>query len=205
MAWFRSMTDDEDDIFEEWDVAEDWPTLPLVKRFLKALTRVNWLANVGAGLSPEASDAARHYLDALGFPEVELFPVPSWEDAADAAANVGVDSAAWEAEEQMRIALATDATELLGEPVIEILLTHVSALIGKTVRATTEETASLWDVTDEGLMTAVAGDIIRSAHQVVLLLAIGSDEEDHPFALKFRLYESGHWPIGVSGNTFHIF
>ena len=197
--------EEDDDFFEEWDVAEDWPTLPLVKRFLKGLTRVNWLANVGAGLSEETTETARHYLDALGFPDVESFPVADWEDAADAAANVGVDSPAWEAEEQLRISLATSAAEILGEDVIEILLTHVSALIGKTVRATTEETAAMWDVEDEGLMTAVAGDIIRSAHQVVLLLAIGSDEEDHAFALKFRLFEQGHWPIGVSGNTFHIF
>ncbi len=199
------MSEPDDDIFEEWDEAEEWPTLPLVRRFLKALERVNWLANVGAGLTPEAQSAARHYLDALGFPEVDILPVADWEDAADAAANVGVDSPAWEAEEQMRISLATNAAEVLGEDVVEVLLTHVSALIGKTVRATTEETAALWDVSDEGLMTAVAGDIIRCAHQVVLLLAIGSDEEDHPFALKFRLMESGHWPIGVSGNTFHIF
>lgn len=201
----ESKTESDDDFFEEWDVTEDWPTLPLVRRFIVALGRINWLANVGAGLSDSAREDGQRYLDALGFPDVDLFAVPSWEDAADAAMNMGLDSPAWEAEEQMRIALAGTATDLLGEDVVEFLLTHVSAQIGKTVRATTEETAALWDVADEGLMTAVAGDIIRSAHQVVLLIAIGSDEEDHPFALKFRLFEHGHWPIGVSGNTFHIF
>ena len=37
------------------------------------------------------------------------------------------------------------------------------------------------------------------------LAAEDEDDEHHAFALKYRLFESGRWPIGVVGNSFHIF
>jgi hypothetical protein len=38
-----------------------------------------------------------------------------------------------------------------------------------------------------------------------LLAAENEDDQHHAFALKYRLFESGRWPIGVIGNSFHIF
>ena len=47
---------------------------------------------------------------------------------------------------------------------------------------------------------------IRDSYQAGLLLAAEDEnDEHHIFALKYKLFELGRWPIGVLGNTFHIF
>ena len=43
---------------------------------------------------------------------------------------------------------------------------------------------------------------------IVILLTDGRPAEgtaDHPFSLKYQLFESGRWPIGIAGSSFNIF
>ena len=59
---------------------------------------------------------------------------------------------------------------------------------------------------DEELIRAAVGAASQAIYQAGLLLAAENEEDqNHPFALKYRLFESGRWPIGVVGNSFHIF
>ena len=54
--------------------------------------------------------------------------------------------------------------------------------------------------------TALAGAGAQAIYQAGLLLAAENEEDEHHvFALKYKLFESGRWPIGVVGNSFHIF
>jgi len=67
-----------------------------------------------------------------------------------------------------------------------------------------ENLAAIWDLEDETLLKAATGAAVQSVYNAALLLAAGG-EETHPFALKFRLFELGRWPIGVHGRSFNLF
>ena len=36
-------------------------------------------------------------------------------------------------------------------------------------------------------------------------LLAGRAEDDHPFALKYRLFERGRWPVALIGSSLHLF
>ncbi len=194
-----TLSDDDLDALEE-----EIPLLRGVRLFAEEAALLPWFAAVGEPLDREAKGLARDYLDGLGFPDAEPARVASWEDAADAAANTDFDTAQWEAEEQLRAGLATDALEAISEEGLAIALTHVTAILGGRLGAAAREAASFAEIDDEALMDAAAGAAVQAAHNAALALIAGAGE-DHPFHRKFALFARGRWPIGVAGLTFNIF
>ena len=183
---------------------EDFPTLAAVARFTQAIPRVPWFEAVGEALAEAARADASAYLSALGFPDAHVALVATWAEAEEAARNPEWDSAWWEAEEQLRAGLSAEAVDLVGEAEVMAALTHVGASASAVVLdAATEATASA-GVTDQALVRAAAGAAIQGCHQAALVLVAGA-EEDHAFALKFRLFEAGRWPLGVVGTSFNLF
>ena len=128
----------------------------------------------------------------------------NWEDAAFAASNPEFNSDWWEAEEQLRMGLTTMALELMSEEDLNLALTQVSAtasdIVSKAVDAMAEEAG----IEDQELIRAATGSALQSCHQAALVLAAG-EEDAHPFALKYKLFEQGHWPIAITGSSFNIF
>lgn len=186
------------------ELREEIPTLLAIKRFALSFDRVPWFANIGETLPMHLMEVARDYLDGLGFPEVTITPIASWEEAADAAASLDWDSESWYREEQLRASLIDEALQLMDESALQVALTHVASLAADSVRDTLENIAAIWDLEDTNLETAATGAAIQAAHNGALVLAAGGDET-HPFALKYRLFEEGRWPIGVAGTSFNLF
>jgi hypothetical protein len=184
------MFDDEDDDLEAIE-PEDYPTLVAVARFARALPRISWFAVVGEPLSPAEHDDATAYLSALGFPDATVATIDDWEDAEAA-------------EEQLRAGLIADAVELVEEAELMAALNHVTASASESANGAAALAATRAGVADEELMRAAAGAAIQGAYQAALVLAAGA-EEDHAFALKFRLFEAGRWPLGIVGATFNLF
>lgn len=203
------MQEDDDEPYitlsdEDLDALEDEiPLLKGVRAFAEAATRIPWFVAAGEPLDRETKNAARTYLDTLGFPDVDVARVADWSDAADAAASYDYDTAQWEAEEGLRASLASEALEYISEDALAIALTHVSALLAERVGAAVREAAELNGIDDEELMNAAAGAAVQAAHGVALTL-IAEAGEDHPFRTKFAIFARGHWPIGVAGLTFNI-
>ncbi len=52
---------------------------------------------------------------------------------------------------------------------------------------------------------AAAGAGVQACHNAALLLLAGRAEDDHPFALKYRLFERGRWPVALIGSSLHLF
>ena len=204
------MHQNDQDEGEDWleeaddDLFDDGALLGLIGRFSASLARLPWFAHLGARMDARLRTEARDYLDALGFPDVSVVPIGSFSEAAEAAASPGFDDPAWEAEEQLRAALATEAALRFGEETAQIALTHVAARAAPAVEAGLARAASLWDVTDESLLNAAAGAAIQAAHQAALVLAAGASE-DHAFVHKFRLFERGRWPVSIAGASFNLF
>lgn len=182
------------------------PALARIRRFAWAACRVDWFAHVGEHPGPVTMDMAERYADALGFPDARLALVTDWSEAASAAESLDFDHAAWEAEEQLRAALTADALDLMSEEALQVALTHVAATVHAPVRTSVEECLAIWDEEygETPLRDLAVGAAVQACHQAALVLAAGA-EEDHPFALKFRLFEGGRWPIGIAGLSFNLF
>ena len=193
---------------DPWDDDEDGeedangPRLALLGRFAGSLAHVPWFAHTGAPFDAELRGDARDYLDLLGFPQATVTRVASWADAAAAAESLDWDSPAWEIEELLRADLTQRATEVMDEEALELALTHVSAQAAQALEQALRPQSALWDIEDEALLNAALGAGVQAAHQAALVLAAGATH--HAFALKFRLYEQGRWPIGVAGLSFNI-
>jgi hypothetical protein len=191
--------DDDDDDGEE--LGQD---LLAVGRFAKLISAIPWFSVVGDELSREDLSNARAYLDALGFPDADVADVANWLDAEVAVHNPDWNPEWWEAEEQLRMGLLDDASGLHGEEAMVIALTHVTSVAAEVVQAAAEISARRTGNADEALIRAAAGAATQACYQAALVLAAGG-EPDHAFALKFKLFESGRWPLGIVGNTFHLF
>jgi hypothetical protein len=196
--------DYDDDFDEDLPDIEDYPTLISVVRFNKLIPSLPWFANVGEPLTQKSLTTARDYMDLLGFPDAFVAEVENLEDAAYAASNPEFNSDWWEAEEQLRMGLTTMALELMSEEDLNLALTQVSATASEIVSAAVEAMAEDAGIEDQELIRAAAGSAVQSCHQAALVLAAG-EEDAHPFALKYKLFEQGHWPIAITGRSFNIF
>jgi len=203
------MTDASDDWDDEEpeDVPFDDlpPTLAGMSRFAATLKHVGWFRRVGERLSETERADAHEYLLALGFPECGVVQAMDWEEAEEAARNPDWNTAWWEAEEQFRVSLSSQAVDLAGdEESVLVALTHVASKASDAVHGAAETAAHRFGVDDDGLIRAAAGAATQAAYQAALVIA-AAEEEDHAFALKFALYRGGRWPVGIVGGTFYLF
>ena len=106
---------------------EDFPGLRAVVRFTRLAPDIAWFSRLGAELEDDEIEWAEAYLSALGFPGADVVPILDWEDAEAAADNPDWNSAWWEAEEQLRMALIDEACQ-------RICQTEGRARSGKTLR-----------------------------------------------------------------------
>ena len=194
--------------YEFLDEAElaDFPGLMAVSQFVRMLDGVPWFGGLGLELDGREELLAEEYLLALGFPEARIAPIMDWEEAADAAANPDWNTDWWEAEEQVRVALVSEACMRADEDTVMVALSHLQNRAIEAVTESAQLAAEAAGIDDEALTRAAAGATAQSIYQAGLLLAAeNEDDQHHAFALKYRLFESGRWPIGVIGNSFHIF
>lgn len=189
---------------DDFNVGEEYPTLMLVARFSAMISETNWFQKIGVALGQDEVKAARHYLDSLGFPEGYPAEVMDWNDAIACLETNDWNSPAWEAEEQLAASLINTALEFIEEDVLEVALTNVNSKASEFITNAVESASMQWGIDDEKILRAAVGQAVQACYQAALVIAAG-EEEDHPFAQKFRLYESGHWPLGVAGTTLNIF
>ncbi|WP_025897270.1 hypothetical protein [Sneathiella glossodoripedis] len=198
------MTFDPNDEFEDLPDLNDYPTLVSVVRFNKLLPAVNWFRSVGLPMGAATLRTAEFYVETLGFPGTLIAPIDNWEDAAYAAANPDFNSLWWETEEQIRVGLTASALELISEEDLTAALTHISATASPLIQNAVENLAEEEGIEDEELIRAAIGSGIQTCHQAALVLAAG-EEDTHPFALKYKLFELGRWPIAITGSSFNLF
>jgi hypothetical protein len=195
------MDDDDDDYGLDDD---QLAALTAIRRLGEVVSRVPWFSRIGLPLSAEERDLAQRYLDMLGFPDASPAPVEDWTDAGDAASNTDLNSEGWEVEEQLRADLSREALDFFDEETLSDTLSFITETAGPVVVEGIAGAASLWPIEDEAVIEAATGAAVQICYQAALVLAAQA-VEDHPFALKFRLFEMGRWPIGLSGRSFNIF
>ncbi|MCF8473886.1 MAG: hypothetical protein K9G26_04240 [Emcibacter sp.] len=193
---------EEDDL--EIDALEEYPNLVLVARFAKLIPHTDWFRYLGEPLKDDVLLKAQNYLDALGFPEATPAQVEDWQEAAYSLETNDWNSPYWETEQQLMAALSVEVMQSIDPELLEMVLTHVTSVASEYVGEGVLAAADRFGVQDDELLKAAIGEGVQACYQAALVIAAGVGD-DHPFALKFQLFETGYWPLGVMGNSLNIF
>tara|TARA_Y100000996_G_C22330687_1_gene564338 strand:- start:49 stop:627 length:579 start_codon:yes stop_codon:yes gene_type:complete len=179
-----------------------------IAKFTKKILDIDWFRRTNQPLSIHDKELSEKYISAIGFPEANISNVSDWSEAAGIAENPNWNSNWWEAEEQLRSALLAQSLESIHDDELSHALNHVtSQTAGQSLEAVAfDKFAEELDDLDyyQSFVNAAAGMAIASAYQAALVLS-ASAHQDHPFSLKFQLFENGRLPLGIIGNTFSIF
>jgi hypothetical protein len=85
----------------------------------------------------------------------------------------------------------------------------IATRVSEPAREAMEQASFIWDVEDEAHQQLAVGAAVQAAHQAMLVLIASIDPafeaNDHPFTAKFRLFEFGRWPVGVTGSSLNVF
>ena len=194
------MTDD----FEEDDIFELLPALAVVKPLCDLASEIRWFTAVSEPMDERTLALAESYGAALGFPEATPALLGDWEDAAVAAESGDYNSPAWEAEEQMRAYLTEEVLRQVDEETLEMVTTLIASTVFEAATLGAEEAADFLRIDDMAFVQAAAGAAVQSVHLAALVLMADAGE-DHPFSVRFHLFEQGRWPLGIMGSSFNIF
>ena len=193
------------------------PILAILRSFADEACRQPWFTELGEPLEASVKNMARAYLDGLGYPDAEAAPMMNWDDALDAALSLDINSAGWEAEEQLRAALVDAALTQVSEEGLGVLLAHLAAQLSETLHELAEEALYMADELPDHVIDLAVGAGQQAAYGAALVLAAsGTGEPDntsddtsdillHPLMLKYRLFAAGRWPLTLTGQTLNIF
>ena len=179
-----------------------------IAKFTKKILHINWFSRVNQSLSDNDIELSEKYISAVGLPNSNISNVSDWNEAAGIAENPNWNSSWWEIEEQLKVSLITESLKYIQEDELSHALNHVTS---QTAGQSLEAVAFEKFTKDSGnidyyqsFVNAATGMAIASSYQAALVLSASADQ-DHPFSLKFQLFENGRLPIGLIGNTFSIF
>ncbi len=172
--------------------------------FLAGLDHASWFASLGEALTPSEQADAKGYLAGLGFQDINVHPITNWEQAQAAIQDPNWNQRWWDAAERERQALLLDANSAHTEIALMTGLSRVTQAASKRLSGLAAEAAARDGIADQGLIKAASGAASEAAYQAALALAAGAPAS-HPFALKYNLFEAGHWPLAVVGNRFDLF
>jgi hypothetical protein len=185
------------------------PDLAAISRFAAALASASWFAAVGQELTEGEEREARDYLAALGLDQARLAMAPDWRAAEAATRSPAWNPAWWNAEEKERLVLLKRAATRWGEHGLMAALTRVTDEATRLTLGAAAVAATRDGVADAALTRVAAGAATQAAYQAALALAAGAlatgTGSDHAFSIKYRLFAGGRWPLGLVGDTFHLF
>lgn len=174
-----------------------------VQAFASTVGRGSWFAACGETLTEGERAEAVAYLAALGLPGTPVATVAGWTEAAATTQRQDWSRAWWEAETRAQQDLRRRAAARFGEDELLAALTAVTeaaqALHGAAALA-----MSRAGIADPALTRVAAGAAAQGCHQAALTLAAKAGP-DHLFAIKYRLFAAGRWPLGIVGDRFFMF
>jgi len=165
----------------------------------------SWFAAVGETLTAAERWDARAWLAGMGFASAGVEPVADWGRAADVAKSPAWSREWWDAEEKQRAALLARAAATIPEHELMAALSRVMELAASVTHGAAAIAAARAGVADQALSRVAAGAAAQSAYQAALAAIAHDGADEHPFSIKFRLFEAGRWPLGVSDGAFHLF
>ena len=182
---------------------EQSDSLAAVRAFASAIPRDSWFAACGEALTASERADAHAYLAALGMPDVAVAGVTGWAEAAAVTQNPDWSRAWWDAEARAQAELQRRAAARSGEERVLAALSEVTEAAG-ALSGAAALAMSRAGVADPTLTRVAAGAAAQACHQAALALAADGGP-DHLFAIKYRLFAAGRWPLGIVGDRFFVF
>lgn len=207
MRDFSDYMSEEDEQAQQAEYAEMLNELPIMNEVSKAiamLKRIDWFHHVGDAIDHETREVAQDYMNFLGFNYSELYIVQDWDEVFPLMETNNYQTGAWEAEEAMRAGLTFRAAEQLSEPAMEFLFQFLAAALNEHIDDHITEVFANWELDDSQLKNLMMGTAMQACHTYILAKTFG-DDDYHPFILRIKLYASGHWPMGFSGDSLAVF
>ena len=164
-----------------------------------------WFACLGLPLSAVDLRDARAYLCALGCSEqIEVRGVSGWREAESILRSSDWDVRWWQREEDERTALTSKAHARLGEAAARERLSATSEFNADPIHGAAAIAAARDGGADAALIRCASGAAAMALHERALaqLAECGSE---HLFVRKYRLFESGRWPLCVLRDSFFLF
>ena len=129
--------------------------------------------------------------------------ISTWPEAAATAQRADWSRRWWQAEETAAKVLHESASSLLGEVSLLGSLSAVT-LAAAALQGPATHAHSRAGVEDPALGRVAAGAAALACHQMGLAIAADA-AEDHPLAVKYRLFAGGRWLLGVMGDRCYLF
>ena len=178
--------------------------LAAVAAFAESLRHVSWFAAVGQELTDGERDEAADYVRAIGFQRRDCprrangAPPRPRHATRNGAARGGTPKSA-PAPTCSRAPATTHGAHALMTALSRVTLEASDVVLGAASIADARSA-----IADPALARVAAGAATQAAYQAGLALAAEAGDM-HPFAIKFRLFAAGRWPLGLVGDTFQIF
>jgi hypothetical protein len=173
------------------------------QRFARMINEVRWFSALGEALRPNERQTAIAYGEALGSGAISVAVAADWKEAGEIAGPMQAGGN-FATENEMEAALIIAAAENLTEDELFGLLQAVRVLALRVVHPAAARAAMRARHRGPELVRNAAEAATQTCVQAALVLAAGT-EESHPFVHKYHLFELGRWPLGMIGQTLHLF
>jgi hypothetical protein len=180
------------------------PALSAVDRFAARVRTISWFAAAGEALLEIERSEAEQYLRSLGLEGMRVALAKDWAEAERILRDPCWDRRWWDSEETARKALLAEAARGREMDLLMRALTRVTNEATGTVLGMASTAALRSGSGDRALVAVAAGAATQACYQAALALAAGAGEA-HPFAVKWRLFEAGRWPLAVIEGVFYLF
>jgi len=164
----------------------------------------SWFAAVGERLTDGERAEATRYLHGLGIDAVAIDAVGDWPAAKALADAPDWDPAWWDEEERLRSALLVAGAARHGRIELLAALSRATQPMSDGAHGQAALATIRAGIADPALARAAAGAATQACYLAALAVA-DQAEPDHPFLVKFRLFEAGRWPLGIVTGRFRLF
>lgn len=164
-----------------------------------------WFACLGVSLTPADVRDARAYLAALGCNEqIEIRTVLGWRDAEAIVRSPDWDARWGQREDDERTRLLRSVNARLGEAAASECLSAATELDQDLIHEAATIAAARDGGADAALIRCASGAAAMALHERALA-QLAERGPEHVFMRKYRLFESGRWPLCVLRDTFYLF
>jgi hypothetical protein len=172
---------------------------PAINDLLSRISKVAWFSATGTSESKdECTNSLNQYLSALSIAKFPVYWAKSWMEAGELAYSMDVDSSLMLIEENLRKEALEKIRVQKREPLLKEALAQLTLSAYDHIRAplVDEET---------GRVASASATMLLSAALTWIMIEDQPGNETNPFLFKFKIYELGHWPIGMRNGSFVIF
>lgn len=173
-------------------------------QIVPALPKGVWFGAVGEPLQASERRECESYLQSLGMPELAITGVRDWPQARDISNAPGWSRRWWETERQEERRLFGIAAAKYSADAVLLRLTNLMEGSAELFHGPATVACIRASIVDPGLARSAAGAASHSLHQFGIS-RLADESEDHLFAVKFRLFLAGRWPMSVDDSSFYIF